>query len=81
QARQVRIGSLELEVLNLTLREGEHGQSTLDGLPHSDKPSDPRKLQQFLLQTQRSSLLDSQQEVAPRGSAAMSLSAVGATLR
>lgn len=80
-ARQVRIGSLELEGLKLTLREGEDGQWSLDGLPHSDKPSDPRKLLQFLLQTQRISLLDSQLEVAPRGSAALSLSAVGATLR
>lgn len=64
-ARQVRIGSLELEGLKLTLREGEDGQWSLDGLPHSDKPSDPRKLLQFLLQTQRISLLDSQLEVAP----------------
>ncbi|MGC3815427.1 hypothetical protein ACPTJ8_29605, partial [Pseudomonas aeruginosa] len=43
-ARQVRIGSLELEGLKLTMREGEDGQWSLDGLPHSDKPSDPRKL-------------------------------------
>ncbi|MBN0105919.1 hypothetical protein JTL63_35160, partial [Pseudomonas aeruginosa] len=47
-ARQVRIGRLELEGLKLTLREGEDGQWSLDGLPPSDKPSDPRKLLQFL---------------------------------
>ncbi|MGA4817106.1 hypothetical protein ACPA9J_29485 [Pseudomonas aeruginosa] len=43
-------GGLELEGLKLTLREGEDGQWSLDGLPPGDKPSDPRKLLQFLLQ-------------------------------
>lgn len=80
-ARQARIASLELEGLKLTLREGADGQWSLDGLPRSDKPSDPRQLLNFLLQTQRISLLDSQLEVAPRGRKTLSLSALGATLR
>ncbi|WP_430293304.1 YhdP family protein [Pseudomonas sp. B1-22] len=77
--RQPRIESLELQGLQLTLREDEQGQWRVDGLP-SHGETDPRKLIDLLLAPRRLSLLDSQLTVLPQGAEPLSLSYVGVTL-
>ena len=66
RAREVRIARLELDGLQLNLKEDQDGHWTLQGLPVSDdKPFDPQQLLTQMQMISRLSLFDSQITLQP----------------
>ena len=80
-ARDFRIGHLQLNGLQLSLRQDKEGQWTLEGLPaQDDAPLDPEQLLNQLQKVARLSLLDSQVTLQPFKQSPMTLTYVGLTL-
>ncbi|MEB0044248.1 MULTISPECIES: YhdP family protein [unclassified Pseudomonas] len=81
-ARQVRIAHLELNGLNINLKEGEDGQWALEGLPvQQDQPLDPEQLLNRMQVVQQLSVLDSQVTLQPLGQSPLSFTYVGLNLK
>jgi uncharacterized protein (TIGR02099 family) len=79
--REVRIAHLELNGLKISLKEGENGQWTLEGLPvKEDQPLDPEQLLNRMQMIQRLSVLDSQITLQPYGESPLTLTYVGLSL-
>ena len=80
-ARDVRIGHLQLDGLQLSAREDKDGHWALEGLPiPDDKPLDPEQLLNQLQVIERLSVLDSQVTLQPFKQAPMTLTYVGLSL-
>ena len=80
-AREVRIGHVQLDGLQLSARQDKDGHWTLEGLPvQDDKPLDPEQLLNQLQRVERLSVLDSQLTLEPYKAAPMTLTYVGLSL-
>ena len=81
-AREVRIGRLELNGLNLSLKENQQGQWQLEGFAvQKEQPLDPEQLLNRLQMVSELSLLDSQVTLQPFDHAPMTLTYVGLNLK
>ncbi|NWA07751.1 YhdP family protein [Pseudomonas gingeri] len=81
-AREVRIARLELNGLQLNLRQDKEGQWALEGLPQSDgQPLDPEQLLNRLQMVAQLSVLDSQVTLEPFGESPLTLTYVGLNLQ
>ncbi|MBK5539065.1 TIGR02099 family protein [Pseudomonas sp. TH05] len=81
-AWEVRIGRLELNGLNLNLKENSDGRWQLEGLPmQQDQPLDPEQLLNRMQMVARLSVLDSQVTLQPLDHGPISLTYVGLELR
>ncbi|NWA05200.1 YhdP family protein [Pseudomonas gingeri] len=81
-AREVRIAHLELNGLQLNLRQDKDGQWALEGLPQSDgQPLDPEQLLNRLQMIAQLSVLDSQVTLEPFGESPLTLTYVGLNLQ
>lgn len=82
-ARQLRIANLELDGLQLSLRQDAEGKWSVEGLPASDpnKPMDPAKALQALQSIAQLSLLDSQFTLEPFEQPPLSFTYANLTLR
>ena len=79
--RDIRIARVQLNGLQLSLRQDEHGHWTLEGLPvQDDQPLDPEQLLTQLQHVARLSVLDSQVTLEPYKQAPLTLTYVGLTL-
>ncbi|OZY42080.1 TIGR02099 family protein [Pseudomonas fragi] len=79
--RDIRIGAVQLNGLQLSLRQDEHGHWSLEGLPvQDDQPLDPEQLLTQLQHVARLSVLDSQVTLEPYKQAPLTLTYVGLTL-
>lgn len=80
-AHEVRIAHLELDGLQLSLKQGPDGQWAMQGLPvKDDKPLDPEQLLNQIKAVTRLSLLDSQITLEPYEHAPLTLTYVSFTL-
>ncbi|MVV52390.1 TIGR02099 family protein [Pseudomonas sp. PB120] len=81
-AREVRIAHLELNGLKISLKEGEDGQWSLEGLPvQQDQPLDPEQMLNRMQMVQQLSVLDSQITLQPLGQSPLTLTYVGLNLK
>ena len=82
-ARQLRIANLQLEGLQLSLRQAEDGRWTVEGLPQREPAAapQPQKLIDALQMVAKVSLLGSQLTLEPRGREPLSLTYIDLTLR
>ncbi|WCM52168.1 YhdP family protein [Pseudomonas sp. WJP1] len=81
-ARDVRIANLELNGLKISLKQGDDGAWSLEGLPvKDDQPLDPEQLLNRMQMIQQLSVLDSQVTLQPWGESPLTLTYVGATLK
>ena len=82
-ARQPRIANLQLEGLQLSLRQAEDGRWTVEGLPQREPAAapQPQKLIDALQMVAKVSLLGSQLTLEPRGREPLSLTYIDLTLR
>lgn len=81
-AWEVRIGRLELNGLNLSLKENPDGHWQLEGLPtQQDQPLDPEQLLNRMQMVARLSVLDSQVTLQPLDHGPISLTYVGLELK
>lgn len=82
-ARQLRIANLELEGLQLSLRQDEAGAWRVEGLPAREKPTpvEPQQLLQGLQRVATISLLDSQFTLEPFAQKPLSFTYANLTLR
>ncbi|WP_068829528.1 YhdP family protein [Pseudomonas sp. BMS12] len=82
-ARQLRFANLQVEGLQLSLRQGEEGRWTVEGLPTREpsQPLQPQQLLKLLEHVRKVSLLGSQLTLEPRGREPLSLTYIDATLR
>ncbi|TPG80853.1 YhdP family protein [Pseudomonas arsenicoxydans] len=81
-ARQVRIAHLELNGLKISLKEGDDGQWTLEGLPvQKDQPLDPEQLLNRMQMVQQLSVIDSQVTLQPLDQPPLTLTYVGFNLK
>ncbi|MGE8068758.1 YhdP family protein [Pseudomonas sp. NPDC089569] len=81
-AQQIRIAHLELNGLKVSLKEGEGGQWTLEGLPvRDDQPLDPEQLLNRMQLIEQLSVLDSQVTLQPFGESPLTLTYVGLNLK
>ncbi len=81
-AREVRIASLELGGLKLSLKEGADGQWAFEGFPvRQDQPLAPEQLLNRMQRVAQLSLLDSQVTLQPLDQAPLTLTYVGLNLR
>ena len=72
--RDIRIARVQLNGLQLSLRQDEHGHWTLEGLPvQDDQPLDPEQLLTQLQHVARLSVLDSQVTLEPYKQAPLTL--------
>ena len=79
--RDIRIGAVQLNGLQLSLRQDESGHWSLEGLPvQDDQPLDPEQLLTQLQHVARLSVLDSQVTLEPYKQAPLTLTYVGLTL-
>ena len=79
--RDIHIARIQLNGLQLSLRQNEHGQWTLEGLPvQDDQPLDPEQLLNQLQRVARLSVLDSQVTLEPYKQAPLTFTYVGLTL-
>ncbi|MQT83050.1 MULTISPECIES: YhdP family protein [Pseudomonas] len=79
--RDIRIGHVQLNGLQLSLRQDEHGHWALEGLPvQDDQPLDPEQLLNQLQRVARLSVLDSQVTLEPYKQSPLTLTYVGLTL-
>ena len=80
--REVRIAHLQLNGLQLSLRENQAGQWHLEGLPvRDDQPLDPEQLLTQLQMVKKLSVLDSQVTLEPFDEAPLTLTYVGLSLQ
>jgi len=82
-ARQPRVANLELEGLQLSLRENDGGKWLLEGFPARSEqaPLDPAQLLRSLQRVANLSLLDSQITLEPQGQAPLSFTYASLSLR
>ncbi|CAI8999035.1 TIGR02099 family protein [Pseudomonas sp. IT-P12] len=81
-AREVRIAHLELNGLKISLKEGEDGHWSLEGLPvQQDQPLDPEQLLNRMQAVQQLSVLDSQVTLQPLDQPPLTLTYVGLNLK
>ncbi|WP_252274708.1 YhdP family protein [Pseudomonas subflava] len=82
-ARQPRLANLQVEGLQLSLRQDAEGRWTVEGLPRRDppKPLDPQRLIDGLKMVQKVSLLGSQLTFEPFEQEPLSLTYIDLTLR
>ena len=81
-AREVRIAHLELNGLKISLKQGDDGRWSLEGLPvKDDQPLDPEQLLNRMQMIQRLSVLDSQITLQPWGESPLTLKYVGLNLK
>ena len=79
--RDIRIARVQLNGLQLSLRQDQHGHWSLEGLPvQDDQPLDPEQLLTQLQRVARLSVLDSQVTLEPYKQAPLTLTYVGLTL-
>ena len=79
--RDIHIARIQLNGLQLSLRQDEHGHWTLEGLPvQDDQPLDPEQLLNQLQRVARLSVLDSQVTLEPYKQAPLTFTYVGLTL-
>ena len=79
--RDIRIAHVQLNGVQLSLRQDQEGHWTLEGLPmQDDKPLDPEQLLNQLQRVARLSVLDSQITLEPYKQAPLTLTYVGLTL-
>ena len=79
--RDIRLAHVQLDGLNLSLRQGQDGHWALQGLPvQDDQPLDPEQLLNQLQRVARVSVLDSQITLEPYKQAPLTLTYVGLTL-
>jgi len=82
KARQVRIARLELDGLQLSLKEDKDGHWALQGLPvQDDKPFDPEQALTQIRMVSQLSLFDSQITLQPYEQSPLTLTYVSMTLR
>ncbi len=82
RAREVRIAHLELDGLQLSLKEDQDGHWALQGLPvQGDQPLDPGQLLTRLQMVKQLSVLDSQLTLQPFGESPLTLTYVGLNLQ
>ncbi|MFK3798623.1 YhdP family protein [Pseudomonas sp. NPDC088444] len=82
KARQVRIARLELDGLQLGLKEDKDGHWALQGLPvQDDKPFDPQQTLTQMQMISQLSLFDSQITLQPYEQSPLTLTYVSMTLR
>ncbi|WP_394561580.1 YhdP family protein [Aquipseudomonas alcaligenes] len=82
-ARQPRIANLQVEGLQLSLREDPEGHWAVEGLPRrqSAQPLDPQRLVDGLKMVRKVSLLGSQLTFEPQAGEPLSLTYIDVTLR
>lgn len=82
-ARQLRLANLQVEGLQLSLRQAADGRWSVEGLParKASQPLRPRQLLKLLERVQKVSLLGSQLTLEPQGREPLSLTYIEATLR
>jgi uncharacterized protein (TIGR02099 family) len=81
-SRQVRIARLELDGLQVGLKEDKDGHWALQGLPtRDDKPFDPEQMLTQMQMISRLSLFDSQITLQPYDQSPLTLTYVSLTLR
>lgn len=81
-ARAVRIEHLELNGLKVSLKEGQDGQWSLEGLPvQKDQPLDPEQLLNRMQMVEQLSVLDSQITLQPIDHVPLTLTYVGLNLK
>lgn len=81
-AHEVRIAHLELDGLQLSLKEDQEGHWALQGLPaKDDKPLDPGQMLTQIQAVTRLSLFDSQITLQPHGQAPLTLTYLSFTLK
>lgn len=81
-AHEVRIARLELDGLQISLKESPEGHWAMQGLPvKDDKPLDPEQILTQIKAVTRLSLLDSQITLQPYGHAPLTLTYVSLTLQ
>jgi uncharacterized protein (TIGR02099 family) len=81
-ARQVRIAHLELNGLKISLKEGDDGKWSLEGLPvQKDQPLDPEQLLNRMQMVQQLSVIDSQVTLQPLDQPPLTLTYVGFNLK
>jgi len=81
-AREIRIAHLELNGLQLSLKEDKDGHWALQGLPvKDDKPFDPEQMLTQIQAVSRLSLLDSQVTLQPYQQSPLTFTYVSFTLR
>ncbi|MEB0207966.1 YhdP family protein [Pseudomonas sp. CCC3.1] len=79
--RDIRLAHVQLDGLNLSVRQGQDGHWALEGLPvQDDQPLDPEQLLNQLQRVARVSVLDSQVTLEPYKQAPLTLTYVGMTL-
>ncbi len=79
--REIRLAHVQLDGLQLSLRQDQNGHWALEGLPvQDDQPLDPEQLLNQLQRVARVSLLDSQVTLEPWAHAPMTLTYVGLSL-
>ena len=79
--RDIRIARVQLNGLQLSLRQDESGHWSLEGLPvQDDQPLDPEQLLKQLQHVAQLSVLDSQVTLEPYKQAPLTLTYVGLTL-
>ena len=79
--RDIRLAHVQLDGLNLSLRQAQDGHWALQGLPvQDDQPLDPEQLLNQLQRVARVSVLDSQVTLEPYKQAPLTLTYVGLTL-
>ena len=80
-SRDIRIARVQLNGLQLSLRQDESGHWSLEGLPvQDDQPLDPEQLLNQLQHVAQLSVLDSQVTLEPFKQAPLTLTYVGLTL-
>lgn len=82
-AGQVRLANLQVEGLQLSLRQGDDGSWAVEGLPQRESatPLDPARLREALAMVGRVSLFGSQLTFEPQGREPLSLTYIDMTLR
>ncbi|KQB53063.1 hypothetical protein AQS70_02465 [Pseudomonas endophytica] len=79
--REVRLARVQLDGLQLSLRQDQSGHWSFEGLPvQDDQPLDPEQLLNQLQRVARVSILDSQVTLEPFEQAPLTLTYVGLTL-
>ena len=82
-AYQPRLANLQVEGLQLSLRQDESGRWAVEGLParETSQPLQPQQLLKLLERVSKVSLLDSQLTLEPQGREPLSLTYIDTTLR
>ncbi|APC15896.1 TIGR02099 family protein [Pseudomonas frederiksbergensis] len=81
-SRAVQIAHLELNGLKISLKEGQDGQWSLEGLPvQKDQPLDPEQLLNRMQRVAQLSVLDSQITLLPIDHVPLTLTYVGLNLK